>query len=222
MGNKLNTISENALQFFGKMTASASHEIKNVLAIINENAGLLEDFTFMADRGKPIDPERLKAMADAVKKQIRRADDIIKNMNRLAHSTDDLESTIDLNETIELIIALTARFAAMKSVQVDLRLPENSAKLQTAPFLLMNLLWLCLDFSMSVCGHAKHIELVAEEEDNCIRIKFRRLSDLTEELLELFPSDRERNLLRVLAADLKADCGANEIVLRLPKNNDKD
>ena len=125
MGDKLNTISENALQFFGKMTASTSHEMKNVLAIINENAGLLEDFTFMADRGKQIDPERLKAMADAVKKQIRRADDIIKNMNRFAHSTDHAVTTVDLNETIELFTALTARFAAMKSVKVDLQLPSN-------------------------------------------------------------------------------------------------
>jgi signal transduction histidine kinase len=211
-----------SLQFFGKVSASISHEIKNVLAIINENAGLLDDFTFMADRGKPIDPERLKAMADAVKKQIRRADDIIKNMNRFAHSTDHTVSTVDLNETIELFIALTARFAAMKSVQVDLRLPENSAKFQTAPFFLMNLLWMCLDFSMSACGDAKHLELVAEEKETYIRIKFRRLSDLTEELLHHFPSDRERNLLEMLAADLKTDCGANEIVLRLSKNNDKD
>lgn len=48
------------IQFFGKMSASISHEIKNVLAVINENAGLLEDICFMADRGKPIDTPRLK------------------------------------------------------------------------------------------------------------------------------------------------------------------
>ena len=34
------------LQFFGKMTASISHEIKNVMAIINESAGLLDDYCF--------------------------------------------------------------------------------------------------------------------------------------------------------------------------------
>jgi hypothetical protein len=56
MREKLDPIAETGLQFYGKITASVSHEIKNVLAIINENAGLLEDFTFMADRGKPIDP----------------------------------------------------------------------------------------------------------------------------------------------------------------------
>ena len=36
-------IAREGFQFFGKMSASISHEIKNALAIINENAGLLED-----------------------------------------------------------------------------------------------------------------------------------------------------------------------------------
>jgi len=51
---------ENALKFFGKMTASISHELKNVLAIINENAGLLEDLCAMAEKGRPVDPVRIK------------------------------------------------------------------------------------------------------------------------------------------------------------------
>jgi C4-dicarboxylate-specific signal transduction histidine kinase len=208
------------LQFFGKVSASISHEIKNVLAIINENAGLLEDFTFMADRGKPIDPERLKAMAETVKRQIRRADEIVKNMNRFAHSTDDTVATVDLNETIKLFMALTARYAAMRSVQVDMKLPDNSTKFQTAPFFLMNLLWLCLDFSMSASGDQKRIELVAKESEKNIRIRFGRLAGLTEARLEAFPSDREKRLLEVLAADLTADLGHEEIVLRLKKDNE--
>jgi len=60
MGAKLETDAETGLQFFGKMTASISHEIKNVLAIINENAGLLEDLALMADGGAEIEPQRLK------------------------------------------------------------------------------------------------------------------------------------------------------------------
>ena len=54
MSAKLEIVTESGLQFFGKMTASISHEIKNVLAIINENAGLLEDLALMADRGAEI------------------------------------------------------------------------------------------------------------------------------------------------------------------------
>ena len=50
---KPENLTETSLQFFGRVSASISHELKNVLAIINENAGLLEDFTLMGDRGIP-------------------------------------------------------------------------------------------------------------------------------------------------------------------------
>jgi signal transduction histidine kinase len=218
MGQKPENTSEMGLQFFGRMSASISHEIKNVLAIINENAGLLEDFSLMADRGMPIDPGRLKTMAEKVKLQISRADEIIKNMNRLAHSIDETITTVDLNQTIELVIALTARIAAMRGVKVDLQLPGSPLTIPTAPFFLMNLLWLCLDYSMSASGDEKRVELVVEETENSVRIRFRRLAGLTETLLEAFPSEREKNLLDVLEADLTAEPEHEEIALRLLKN----
>jgi len=218
MGAKPDIIPETGLQFFGRISASISHEIKNVLAIVNENAGLLEDLILMADRGKPIDPARLKIMAATVKKQVGRADGIIMNMNRLAHSIDQTVTTADLDQTIELAIALTARFAAMRGVKVDLQLPANPLTIKTAPFYLMNLLWLCLDFSMSASGDEKQVELVVEETENSVRIRFRRLAGLSAALLETFPSDREKNLLAVLEAALTADPERAEVVLRLAKN----
>ena len=222
MGYKPDIIAETGLQFFGRISASISHEIKNVLAIVNENAGLLEDFTLMADRGKPIDPARLKMMAAAVKRQVARADEIIKNMNRFAHSIDQTTSTVDLDQTLELFIALTARFAAMRGVKVDLQLPASPLSIPTAPFYLMNLLWLCLDFSMSASGDEKRVELVVEETENSVRIRFRRLTGLSEALLETFPSDREKNLLAVLEAALTAEPEREEIALRLFKNIDNE
>ena len=218
MGQELENNLETGLQFFGKTSASISHELKNVLAIINENAGLLEDFTAMEDRGIPIDPARLKVMAAAVQNQIGRADGILKNMNRFAHSADQTVTAIDLAQTIELIIALTARFAAMKGIQVDRQLPQNPVTFQTSPFLLMNLLWLCLDFAMSASGDEKRVELITEETDNNIWIKFRKLTGLTKELLENFPSERERKLLEDLAAILSTNDGCEEIVLQLPRD----
>ena len=215
---KPENLTETSLQFFGRVSASISHELKNVLAIINENAGLLEDFTLMGDRGIPIDPARLKVMAAAVKKQIGRADEIIKNMNRFAHSIDETIADIDLNQTIEEFRVLTDRFVAMRGVKVDLQLPASPLTIPTVPFFLMNLLWLCLDFSMSAGGDEKNLELVDDETEHSVRIRFRRLTNLTEELLKTFPSDREKSLLDVLVADLTAEPGSAEIVLRLPKN----
>jgi C4-dicarboxylate-specific signal transduction histidine kinase len=218
MSRKLETAGETGLQFFGNISASIFHEIKNVLSIINENAGLLEDLTLMADRGKPIDPARLKVMSATVKKQIDRADGIVKNMNRFANSIAESITTVELDQTIELVIALTARFAAMRGVRVDLKLPEGLVSVPTAPFFLMNLLWLCLDFSMAVSGDEKRIELVVEETETSVRIRFRGLADFSEASLETFPSDREKILLAVLEADLTAEHDRKEIVLRLSKN----
>jgi C4-dicarboxylate-specific signal transduction histidine kinase len=222
LGVKPDIIAETGLQFFGRISASISHEIKNVLAIVNENAGLLEDLTLMADRGKPIDPARLKLMAATVKKQIGRADGIIQNMNRFAHSIDQPIKTVELNPTLELTIALTARFAAMRGVRVDLQLPANQPVIPTAPFFLINLLCLCLDFAMSASGDEKRIELVAQETADSVQIRFRRLAGLTESLRAAFPSAREKSLLTVLGAALTTDAQREEVVLQLPKRIDNE
>jgi len=219
MSDKSKILSQTGLQFFGRISASISHEIKNVLAIINENAGLLEDLTLMADRGQPIDPARLKIMAAAVQKQIVRADDILKNMNRFAHSFDETLTEVDLNQTMELFMALTERFTAMRGVKVDMQLPASPSTITTAPFFLMNLLWLCLDFAMSASGDENRIELVVAETANSVQIRLRQLAGLTEALVKTFPSDREKNLLAELEADLTVEPEREEVVLRLSKND---
>ncbi len=218
MGKKPEMIEMAGLQFFGQISASISHEVKNVLAIINENAGLLEDLTLMAGRGKPIDPARLTRMAATLKRQIGRADTMLKNMNRFAHSVNQTMPTVDLNETLEMIIALTARFAAMKNVQVDLQLPRDPPKIQTAPYQLMNLLWLCLDFAMDASGELKQIEVVAEETNDDIRIQLKQLTKLSEMVCNTFPSDYENRLLELLEATLEIESEDGRIVLRLAKN----
>jgi C4-dicarboxylate-specific signal transduction histidine kinase len=217
MGYKPDIIKETGLTFFGKISASISHEIKNVLAVVSENAGLLEDLTLMADRGQPIDPARLKKMSATVKKQVARADEILKNMNRFAHSSDEAVANVDLNQTLELVRALTARFAAMQNVTVDLQLPASSPMIPTAPFFLMNLLCLCLDFAMSASGNDKQIALVAEEADNSVVIRIQGLAGMADKGLGTFPSEREKDLLHVLEANLTVDPERKEIVIRLSK-----
>ena len=62
------------------------------------------------------------------------------------------------------------------------------------------------------------MELVVEETENSARIQFRRLAGISEALLETFPTNREKNLLAVLAAALTAEPERQEVVLRLSKN----
>ncbi|MCJ2163102.1 MULTISPECIES: HAMP domain-containing histidine kinase [unclassified Pseudodesulfovibrio] len=131
--------SREGLQFFGRISASVSHEIKNVFAVINESAGLIEDFTLMADRGMPIQPDRLKSAANSIQGQVRRGDTIIKNMNAFAHSTDEAVRELDLVEALDLTVALTTRIADMKQIRLTSG-DCQAVSLVTNPFDLTRLL----------------------------------------------------------------------------------
>lgn len=132
------------LQFFGAMMASISHEIKNRMAIINEQAGLLSDFVHMAENGKPLDPQRLERLADAVKTQVSLADGIIKNMNQFAHSVDNMRKSLDLEETLIFMAELFKRRTGNSGIRLNVRTPKEPLTVETSPFLLMNLIWSCL------------------------------------------------------------------------------
>jgi len=47
-----NLLHKKELEFFGKITACISHELNNVLSIINEYTGLLEDLMLTCGDGK--------------------------------------------------------------------------------------------------------------------------------------------------------------------------
>ncbi len=96
MSTVAGTPSEQGIEFFGRMTASISHEIKNTLAIVNENAGLLGDLALLMDKGRPLSPERLTTLAGNIRRQVQRADDIIRRLNRFAHSAHEPAASVDL------------------------------------------------------------------------------------------------------------------------------
>ena len=213
MNCKWDLICEAGLQFFGKMSASISHEIKNTLAIINEDAGLLEDFTLMADKGIPLEPDRLKALAGKIKKQIRRTDGIVKNMNRFAHSVDESGRNIDVGELLEFVAALAGRFAFMRGVTLKTEPPAGRVTISKNPFFLENLVWLCLDFAMDAAGGGKNIDLITEEKENSVLIRLTRLEGLAEAQTNTFPAEQEKALLGVLKAELVANVEAGELVI---------
>lgn len=216
MSGKQDAGSESALQFFGTMTASISHEINNVLAIINENAGLLEDFTLMADKGLAIDPERLKSLAGKIMTQIRRADTIIKKMNKFAHSVDSTIKRTDLGGLLELVIALSNRFASMRCVTLELRQPDTPVIITTNDFRLQNLLWLCLDLAMDTAGQDKAVTLSIETDGNGAVIRFSGIQGIEDTLGKMSQVTGKDGLLGMLKGKLDLDLEAGDIVLLLP------
>lgn len=166
------TIQMSGLQFFGAMTASVSHEIKNRMAIINEQAGLLADYVQMSKNGRAFDAQRLERLAASVKNQISLTDRIIKNMNQFAHSVDHINKHVDLGELLDFVTVLFKRNADGSGLRLELHPPKVPVTVETSPFLLMNLIWLCLipilsekqsdqllTFSCERCNNRSHLYL---------------------------------------------------------------
>jgi signal transduction histidine kinase len=209
----LDILGEAGLQFFGKMSASISHEIKNALAIINESAGLLEDLSLRAEKGIPVEPERLKKQAGNILKQIRRADGIIQSMNKFAHSMDEPMKTIDIGETVALVTSLSGRFAMMKGITIETQPPVSPMTTHTSPFFLENLLYLCLDFCMDKAGPGKTVGLSIEKTEAGPGIRFSRLDGLAEAVEGVFPGERVTALLSALGARLEVNKEGKEILI---------
>jgi C4-dicarboxylate-specific signal transduction histidine kinase len=206
-------LGEAGLQFFGKMSASISHEIKNALAIINESAGLLEDLSLRAEKGIPVEPERLKKQTGSILKQVRRVDGIIRNMNQFAHSIDEPLKTVDLAQTVELATNLSNRFAAMRGVVLAYQAPPTPVMIRTSPFFLENLLWLCLDFAMNAAGAGKTLNLLIEKSEGSARITFAPLERISDTAEQEFTGDRVKALLAALQAELNLDKEKRELSL---------
>jgi len=209
---------EAGLQFFGKIIASISHEIKNVLAVINENAGLLEDFILMEEKGVPLNPEKLKRISKKTKEQVKRADGIIQNMNRFAHSVDETVKTIDVIDTMELMIKLSARFSDMAGVSFKMDSRFNQIKIETNPFLLQNVIWFCLDSIMNLVNSGDTVSIAVENNGCDVLIRFFGINGLDAMTNYNLPAERETILLKALNGKLQINKSAGEIVLCLNTN----
>jgi C4-dicarboxylate-specific signal transduction histidine kinase len=208
------TAAEDGLRFFGKVTASISHEISNVLATIYENAGLVEDLLAAAERGRPLDPFRLKDLASRVKTQVRRGREIVENMNRFAHSADEPLRAVDLSEMLSLSASLAQRTASMHGAVLE---PERAAKalqVRTDPFLLQNLIWSCLIFLVEADNSSKRIRLTAEAGPDGPCIRFTGVDSLPPETL--FPTSAQEILSQAVGARLSMVEGG--ILLSIPKD----
>ena len=102
--------------FMGKMTATATHEIKNVLAIIRESSGLMQDFLYMLKDEKFEYKERFLKIISNIDDQVTRGDGISTLLNKFAHAPDQESSTENLPEVVDQMIALSVRLAKAKEV----------------------------------------------------------------------------------------------------------
>jgi signal transduction histidine kinase len=204
------------LSFFGSMTASISHEIKNALAVINENAGLLGDLVALVEKGRPLDPERLKTISDNILRRVQSADDIVRRLNRFAHSANQPVITTDVRDIFECTIALLERLATMKGLTLAVA-PGDEIQVQTLPFVIENLLWICLKNVFLVAGVNQHVEFGAESEGTDIVIRLKFSPEIPVAQIETMVASEGQPLIFFLRMQVNADVRNCQLQMKMPK-----
>jgi len=177
-----------SLQSFTEIIAVISHELKNTLAIINENNGLLEDLVMLS--GESIESERVKKVNEKIDLQVKRSDLIIKTTSRFAHLTDKVVSTEPVHQILADIIKLTERKAAGSQLAVEFDCDETIAITGELPVIaacLYNIL--AAIYATATNGENKKLILLVNPAGNTIKISF-----IAENFSFDIPARRQQNL----------------------------
>jgi hypothetical protein len=101
------------------MTASTTHEVRNVLAIIKESAGLVGDLVRLYEKRGTLDPAKFHRSTERIDLQVKRGAEHLTQLNRLSHALDRDRASLDLREEIRLHAFLCGRIVRRRGMEVD-------------------------------------------------------------------------------------------------------
>ncbi len=158
-------MNQQEIAFMGRITAGLSHEINNVLAIIKESAGLMDDILRLCPENVVPHQDRIVKASANIRKQVDRGVDIVTGLNRFAHSMDEPWAQVDLNELTARIVFLMQRFGRKRRIRLGAVPHPEPLIIQTDPFRLEMLLAVGLDFCLARADEGSGIVLQARLVD---------------------------------------------------------
>ncbi len=181
MNNAIEIQHDQNLAFFGKINASISHELKNILAIISETAGLLNDLTVLVEKGKKIDIDMFRTCSQDIEEEIQRGFATVRQMNTFAHSVDTSVKSVNLLDALKLMVTIAGFLSYASKIRVN---PPQEAELMvlTCPFQLQHLIYEALVFAFKTSEPEAEIQIsIYREKNGDVRITFSDLGKLYDE-----------------------------------------
>jgi len=157
----------------GKITAGVTHDIRNVLAVIRESAGLLEDLLLATKDGSFPPREKFQAVLARIGNQVARGVDLINALNQFAHNPDQPTAQIDINQALDQLVVLSQRFALSKRVSLKTIGSDRPILLSCDPVKLQMIVFQGIDLLLHVvsAGAAIEIRPIAGSHGN-VRVEF--------------------------------------------------
>jgi C4-dicarboxylate-specific signal transduction histidine kinase len=157
--------------FIGKITAAMTHEFMNVLSTIKEASGLMEDLLELSGETSFPHREKFSKKLVIVREQVKRGMEISGMLNKFAHSMDEPEPWIEINELLRQLSILVQRFAKLKEIELTLNPFVTPLEIRVDPFRLQLVLVACLEycFDHTACGGKVTMEAQRREKEMAIQ-----------------------------------------------------
>jgi C4-dicarboxylate-specific signal transduction histidine kinase len=201
---KMDELTQAGFHFFGKMSASATHEIKNTLAIINENIGLVDDLAMMAQDGM-ISSEQIKGVSKKIKKQVQRSNDILKKLNTFSHSVDLSKQMADVETTVKFTLDLASRLIDMYEVTIEITPAPSHISVNANQFFLENMIWKAVETACQGVGQEKKVIVSFKQDSETLAVWFSMGSIEDGFMDNLFMADEDKALIKYLDIVVKID-----------------
>lgn len=189
-------LTDAGMAFFGAVTASVSHELNNVISIIDQTAGLLDDMIAGEEQGVPISVDRLTSAVASVQKQTERGLGIIKRLNKFAHSADQPLLEFEVYEVLSNLVSLAQRLASLKRASLELKPAVEQLRITSNPFFMQQVLFRVLKLVLEVVEPEDIVSLAALGKDTGVALTI-------ESPRPALPTDEQLAVLNRLAAQIE-------------------
>ncbi|MBU1318787.1 MAG: hypothetical protein KKG33_14745 [candidate division Zixibacteria bacterium] len=206
-----------SLAFCGKITASVTHELNNVLGTIDQVNGLIEDLIEFGTTDPEALSDKLRLVSDKITKQIERGSRLIDRLNAFAHMSDHGIGACDVKVLVENVTVLAQRLTGLRKVGLQASLPDDDVTIVTSPFHFAQMYFVVICRILDVAMPDTVIEVRLSEADESALIE---VSAQSQENDKRVSEDIDIKVLtRHLSAEIEESCteGHLDIRLRFPQ-----
>ncbi len=200
--------------FMGRMTASATHELQNILATIRESSGLMDDLLAMDSKGFA-HAERFKRGLGVLAEQVERGMILTEQLNFCAHAPEKSPAGADVNEAVRALVGLSRRHAARRKTTLVLAPGRSGLRTSLRAVEVMGAVGAALEAALDVLPMGTQLMLSVEEQGGLGVV---RLDSPGFEALRAAPAWSElAALAKALGIGLSAGPANMGVVLALPR-----
>ena len=171
--NRENELRTLQLEFFGRILAGFTHDLKNHLAIIQESNGLISDLVAMGMITDEALAAKLQKIVTSIQGRVSQATDMANNLNGFAHRQDTPLSSFQVNDLLAEELTFLRKFTRIREIDLKIELHEGLPAIYNNPSLVQYVVFKLFTMALKKLKNHTLIEVASGEENSAVKITFR-------------------------------------------------